>query len=84
MRKVREVSKATVALIVGIVLIALGVWMIYSARHMHYWLATGYERYYWDWDTNCLLIGMALALVGTAVATASETYRLATKEKKGV
>jgi len=85
MRMIREVSRATVALVVGIVLIALGAWMIYSAWQRHSWMATGYEGWhYWAWDTNYLLIGIALSLVGTAVASASETYRLVTKEKKGV
>ena len=84
MRIVGEVSRATVALVVGIVLIALGAWMIYSAHHQHQWMATGYEGYRWVWDTNYLLIGIALSLVGTAVASASETYRLVTRKKKGV
>ena len=73
-----------VALVVGIVLIALGAGMIYSAWHQHYRLTLGYEGYYWVWDTNYLLIGIALSLVGTAVASASETYRLVTRKKKGV
>ena len=75
---------AIVALVVGVVLIALGAGMICSAYHQHYRLATGYEGYYWVWDTNYLLIGIALSLVGTGLASASETYRLVTKEKKRV
>ena len=78
------VSYATVALIFGIVLIALGAGMIYSAYHQHHEMATGYEGYYWVWDTNYLLFGITLSLVGTAVASASVTYRLVTKKKKEV
>jgi len=77
-------SYATVALIFGIVLIALGAGLIYSAYQQHQWMATGYEGPYWDWDTNYLLVGIALSLVGTAVASTSETYRLLTNRKKGV
>jgi len=76
--------RAVVALVFGVVLIILGAGMIYSAYHQHYRLATGYEGYYWVWDTNYLLIGIALSLVGTGLASASETYRLVTKEKKRV
>jgi uncharacterized membrane protein len=80
----REVGP-TLALVIGIVLVVLGGAMIYSARHQHYQMALGYEgRPYWVWDMNYLLIGMALSLVGTAMASASETYRLVTKRKKGV
>ena len=79
----RKVSWATVALVVGIVLIALGVGITCSAPHQHYWLGTGSEGYYWVWDTNYILIGIALSIVGTAMASASETYRLVTKKKYG-
>jgi len=82
--KSRAQRRAIVALVGGIVLIALGAGMIYSAWQQHYSLATGYERYYWAWDTNYLLTGIALSLVGTAVASASVTYRLVTKKEKGV
>jgi len=59
--------------------------MIYSAHHKHQRMLVGYEgSYYWQWDTDYLLIGIALSLVGTAMASASETYRLVTKKKKGV
>lgn len=80
----RKVGYATLALIVGIVLTALGAGMIYSAHQEYQWMATGYEGPYWDWDTNYLLVGIALSLVGTAMASASETYRLVTMKKKGL
>ena len=81
----REV-RPTVALMIGIVLILLGAWMIFSARHMHSLpLSAGAtDLIYYDWNMNSLLTGIALALVGTSVATASETYRLVTRKLKEV
>jgi hypothetical protein len=72
--KRKAVRWVIVALVVGFVLIALGAWMIYSARRMNLWLGLGYEGYYPDWDTNHLLIGIPLTLVGTAASAASLTY----------
>jgi len=79
-----DVGRATAALAVGIVLIALGAWMIYSARHTHLFPPVGMELVYYDWDLNGLLTGIALTLVGTSVASASETYRLVARKKKGL
>jgi len=80
----RRVSYVTVVLIFGIVLIALGAGVIHSAYREYQWLATGYEGPYWDWDTYHLLVGIALSLAGTAVASASGTCILVIRKDKAV
>ena len=74
------------ALVLGVVLIVLGTVVIEGARHLPTSEAPPGSLFFvaYVWDTFQLAAGIVLALVGTATSTASLTYLLLSRKKKGV
>ena len=81
-------NRASVALVVGITLIAVGTVMIVGAQHNHYVPIPAGPTIdkvfiYQAWDVLQLATGIILALVGTATVSSLLTYHVLSMKTKG-
>lgn len=77
-----------VALVMGAVLMVLGTAIVEGSRHLvtgRFGIgnADGFFVYH-VWNESQLAIGIVLALIGTAMSTATLTYMILTRKSKGV